>query len=108
MSTLGRHEHWADVRLAPKPAPAASYKSCKYFDPTGKSVGVVKSCLAPLEKIFCFRFDPNQFTDSPCPVSTRGADRASSRTRGGMRWTREREAMSGDGRAGRKARELRN
>ena len=42
------------------------------FDPTGKSVGVVISCLAPLEKIFCFRFDPNQFTDSHRPVPLEG------------------------------------
>ena len=34
------------------------------FDPTGKSVGVVISCLAPLEKIFRFAPDANQFTDS--------------------------------------------
>ncbi len=46
-----------------------------------------KSCQAPFAKIFLFSPDPNQFTDSPCPVSTRGALRTSS-TRGGMRWTR--------------------
>src|SRR5437899_5646811 len=69
------------------------------FDPTGKSVGVVISCLAPLEKIFLFAPEANQFTDSRCLVPRRG-DRASSRARGGMRWTRERQAMSGDGRAG--------
>src|SRR5439155_25685513 len=39
--------------------------------------------------------------------SPRGALRTSS-TRGGMRWTRQRQAMSRDGRAGRKARELTN
>ena len=39
-------------------------KSIGCFDPTGKSVGVVKSCLAPLEKIFRFAPDANQFTDS--------------------------------------------
>src|SRR5712691_10957130 len=66
---------------------------------TGKSVGVMISCLAPLEKIFPFAPDANQFTDSHRPVPRRG-DRASSRTRGGMRWTRQRQAMSGDGRAG--------
>ena len=42
------------------------------FDPTGKSVGVVISCLAPLEKIFCFVPDPNQFTDLHRPVPLEG------------------------------------
>jgi len=67
--------------------------------------GQITSCFpkwrVPFAKIFLFRPEANQFTDSHCPVSTRGADRASSRTRGGMRWTRQRQAMSGDGRAGR-------
>src|SRR5438876_12400703 len=34
------------------------------FDPTGKSGGIVISCLAPLEKIFRFPPDANHFTDS--------------------------------------------
>src|SRR5258705_12588029 len=72
--------------------------------PTGKSV---KSCPAPFAKIFSFAPDPNQFTESHRPVPQRG-DRASSRARGGMRWTRQRQAMSGDGRAGHNARELTN
>src|SRR5947207_7710176 len=70
------------------------------FDPTGKSVGVVISCLAPLEKIFRFAPDPNQFTDSHRLVPRRG-DRASSRSRGGMMWTRHRRAMSGGAEDGR-------
>src|SRR5258706_10000964 len=41
-----------------------------------------KSCQAPFAKIFCFAFDPNQFTDSHRLVPTRGADRASSRNAG--------------------------
>src|SRR5207249_8305382 len=44
---------------------------------------------------------PKSLLNPMRPVSTRGAFRASSRTRGGMRWTRQRQAMSGDGRAGR-------
>ena len=45
-----------------------------------------KWCQAPFAKIFLFSPDPNQFTDSRCPVSTRGALRTSP-TWGGMRWT---------------------
>jgi hypothetical protein len=44
------------------------------------------------EEIFRFSSDPNQWLFPRCPVSTRGADRASSRTRDGMRWTRQRQA----------------
>jgi hypothetical protein len=44
-----------------------------------------KPCQAPFAKIFLFALDPNQFTDSPCPVPQRGV--RTSRTRGGMRWT---------------------
>src|SRR3954447_19296692 len=51
-----------------------------------------KTCPAPPAKIFRFSSDPNQRL-FPCrPVSTRGADRAASRTRDGMRWT---QAASG-------------
>src|SRR5712692_3666872 len=64
-------------------------------------------CPAPFAKIFSFAPDPNQFTESCRLVPQRG-DRASSRARGGMRWTRQRQAMSGDGRAGHRARELTN
>jgi hypothetical protein len=60
-----------------------------------------------IAKIFPFRPDPNQLY-IPCRlVPSRGVSR-SSRTRGGMRWTRQRQATPGDGRAGRKARELTN
>src|SRR5215213_10203867 len=43
-------------------------------------------------KIFRCSSDPNQWLFPCCPVSTRGADRASSRTRDGMRWTQQRQA----------------
>jgi hypothetical protein len=43
-------------------------------------------------KIFRFSSPPNQWLFLRRPVSTRGADRASSRTRDGMRWTRQRQA----------------
>src|ERR1700687_2847602 len=43
--------------------------------------------------------EPKSMVIPHCPVSTRGADRASSRTRDGMRWTRERQARNGDRRA---------
>src|SRR6266446_8782749 len=46
-----------------------------------------KWCQAPFAKIFLFFSDPNQFTDSPRLVPTRGALRTSS-TWSGMRWTR--------------------
>ena len=52
------------------------------------------------EEIFRFSSDPNQRL-FPCrPVSTRGADRASSRTRDGMRWTQQRQARDVVRRAG--------
>jgi hypothetical protein len=54
--------------------------------PTGKSA---KSCPALPEKIFCFSEYPNQFYNPACLVPQRGGSR-SSRTRGGMRWTRQR------------------
>ena len=57
--------------------------------PTGKSL---KTCPALAQKIFRFSSDPNQRLFPCCPVSTRGADRASSRTRDGMWWT---QAASG-------------
>jgi len=42
--------------------------------PDGQITSVFpKSCQAPFAKIFLFFSDPNQFTDSPRPVSTRGA-----------------------------------
>src|SRR6266850_1289366 len=43
--------------------------------PTGKSVRPLKSCPAPLAKIFRFAADPNPFTESCRPVPTRGAAR---------------------------------
>src|ERR1700676_1868717 len=51
----------------------------------------VVPCPVPLRKIFRFSADPNQIYIHRCPVPQRG-DRASSRARGGMRWTRERQA----------------
>jgi len=56
------------------------------------------SCPAPFAKIFRFAPEANQFTESHRPVPQRG-DRASSRTRGGMRWTWERQARNGNRRA---------
>src|SRR6266446_9004829 len=52
----------------------------------------------PIAKIFRFAPDPNQLHDSRRPTPQRGVSR-SSRTRGGMRWTRQRFAR--DGMAGR-------
>src|SRR6266702_3938252 len=55
---------------------------------TGKSLRLLICCCPyPFSKIFRFAPDPNQFTDSHRPVPQRGGSR-SSRTRGGMRWTR--------------------
>ena len=51
-------------------------------------------------KIFRCSSDPNQWLFPRCPVSTRGADRASSRTRDGMRWTQQRQARDVVCRAG--------
>jgi hypothetical protein len=44
-------------------------------------------CPARFVKIFCFSEDPNQIYIDSRPASQRGGSR-SSRTRGGMRWTR--------------------
>src|SRR5882724_4591120 len=44
--------------------------------------------ISDLQK-FCLPSDPNQFTDSYCPVPIEGRWPTSS-TRGGMRWTRQR------------------
>ena len=58
--------------------------------PTGKSVVATKSCPAPSKKIFRFRRRANQFYQlAPSFPGKRGASR-SSRTRDGMRWTRQR------------------
>src|SRR6266566_5068502 len=65
------------------------------------------ACPALFAKIFPFAADPNQLHIQTVSSRSRGVSR-SSRTRGGMRWTRQRQALSGDGRAGRKARELTN
>src|SRR6266849_9701929 len=58
-----------------------------------------KSPVQPhLQKYFRSRL--TQITSISLTVSFhRGADRASSRTRGGMRWTRERQARNGNRRA---------
>ena len=51
-----------------------------------------------LQKYFASRL--TQITSiSPAVLFHRGADRASSRTRDGMRWTRERKACNGNRRA---------
>ena len=58
--------------------------------PTGKSVVATKTCLPPSQKIFHFRRRANQFYQlAPSFPDKRGASR-SSRTRDGMRWTRQR------------------
>ena len=48
----------------------------------------------PAQKYSAFHPTPNQWLFPRCPVSTRGAYRESSRTRDGMRWTRQRQARS--------------
>src|ERR1700704_3874733 len=102
---LQRHPHGSIIHLnlpfAPGFGCAQSRYGADFARRANQFVFCRLACPAPFAKIFLFRPDPNQFTDSHRPVSTRGADRASSRTRGGMRWTRQRQAMSGDGRAGR-------
>ncbi len=55
---------------------------------TGKSANC---CPAPFAKIFPFPPDPNQIYIDHVPPPQRGVSR-SSRTRGGMRWTRQRRA----------------
>ena len=58
--------------------------------PTGKSVFATKTCPALPQKIFRFRRRANQVYElAPSFPGKRGVSR-SSRTRGGMRWTRQR------------------
>src|SRR6266404_3634577 len=59
--------------------------------PSGKSP---ISCPAPFAKIFCFPLYPNQIYIPRRPVPQRGGSR-SSQARGGMRWTRQRQARAG-------------
>ena len=71
--------------------------------PTGKSVFATKTCPALSAKIFRFRRRANQFYQlAPSFPGKRGASR-SSRTRDGMRWTRQRRRANGV--AGRVSRE---
>ncbi len=76
-------------------------------DLRGKSVGSPKSCLVAgeddekasqlISEIQKFRLpaDPNHFYIPQRPVPQRG-DRASSRARSGMRWTRRRQASNSE------------
>src|SRR5213083_2447071 len=79
------------------PCPATSGSRLPRIDPrigarrANQFVFCQFACPAPFAKIFLFSPDPNQMHIRVVP-SHRGADRASSRTRGGMRWTRERQA----------------
>jgi hypothetical protein len=68
--------------------------------PDGQSLLIFRTRVKPpLQKYFPSR--PTQINSMISPSRPeRGALRTSS-TRGGMRWTRQRQAMSGDGRAGR-------
>ena len=62
----------------------------RQIDPTGKSVIATKTCPALSAKIFRFRRRANQFYQlAPSHPRKRGVSR-SSRTRDGMRWTRQR------------------
>jgi hypothetical protein len=65
---------------------------------TGKSVSLVIFCLAPFAKIFRSAFDPNHIYINSCPAPHRGVSR-SSRTRGGMQWTRQRQVRRCERRA---------
>jgi hypothetical protein len=75
-------------QLRPRPHSFAPHPSCtRIFCPTGKSV---KTCPAPLRKIFRFPRRANQrYQLAPSFPGKRGG-RASSRTWEGMRWTRQR------------------
>jgi hypothetical protein len=59
-----------------------------------KTARRANQCPPPRAKIFRFRRRANQWFDSACPTPQRGVSR-SSRTRGGMRWTRQRFARDG-------------
>ena len=62
--------------------------------PTGKKSSHAKTCPPLRAKIFLFSPDPNQMHIQAVPSRQRGVSR-SSRTRGGMRWTRQRRAWKG-------------
>jgi hypothetical protein len=67
---------------------------------SGKSTAATRfTCPAPFAKIFLFARTPNHFYIRCHPVPQRGGSR-SSRTRGGMRWTRQRPRVRRDRRAG--------
>src|SRR5215208_5295660 len=66
---------------------------------TAQSDDFDSPCPVLFPKIFPFSFDPNQIYNPRCLVPCRGVSR-SSRTRGGMRWTRQRRARIGNRRAG--------
>ena len=71
------------------------------------------ACPSPCDRLarrakFCFLETPNQWLISGHPDPARGADRASSRTRDGMWWTRERRQGPSKTRALRAARPRRH
>ena len=69
--------------------------------PTGKSLAFANACPAPARKIFFFRFSEKCGFLSPSCLAKRGGSR-SSRTSGGMRWTRaarQTSALLADGEA---------
>ena|ERR1700736_2623248 len=92
-------------RSRPKERHATCSKEFGRIHKTGRFVEPDQSDAsspAPFAKIFPFPLDPNQIYKPRRPVPTRGVSR-SSRTRGGMRWTRQRFAR--DVMAGRFCRE---
>jgi hypothetical protein len=64
----------------------------RQINATGKSLPIFRNeSQAPKSKIFSFSFYPNQMHIQAVSSHQRG-DRASSRARGGMRWTQGRKA----------------
>ena len=71
-------------------APARMFVAVRAMVPVAPDGQIKKSCLALFEKIFRFRRRANQFYQlAPSFPGKRGVSR-SSRTREGMRWTRQR------------------
>src|SRR6266446_10026943 len=68
-------------------------KLLKRFNLISPDGQITICCQAPFAKISRFALYPNQFTESRRLVPQRGVSR-SSRTRDGMRWTRQRRARN--------------
>ena len=92
-----------DPAFAPQTAAGVAHRSLQEIatcvsnglaSQTARHGQISKSCPALIRKIFPFPLDPNQLYNPSPSRPQRGGSR-SSRTRGGMRWTRQRRRANG-------------